>query len=257
MANANNGRFVWHEHLTNDPKAAIAFYTEVVGWKTQPFGKGDEYVMWVGSQGPLGGLMKLPEDAKKMGAPPHWIGNVQVENVDATAALVKKLGGKIYKEASDIPEIGRFAVIADPQGAVIAIFTPKGPMAPHDATKEGEVCWNELLTSDRVAAFKFYSEVFGWKTIQEMDMGPKGVYQIYGVGDVVLGGMMTAPKEMGMPPAWLFYTETSDIEAAMARATRGGAKVMMGPMEVPTGGRIAMLSDPQGAAFALHQNAKK
>src|SRR5258708_39658384 len=98
MANANNGHFVWHEHLTKDPKAAIAFYTEVIGWKTQPFAEGGDYVMWVGSQGPLGGVMKLPDEAAKMGTPPNWMGNVQGDSVGATAALTKKLGGECYKE---------------------------------------------------------------------------------------------------------------------------------------------------------------
>src|SRR5258708_2500775 len=111
MASANNGLFVWYELLPKDVQAAIAFYTEVVGWKTQPFAEGGDYTMWVGSEGPLGGVMKLPDEAAKMGAPPNWMGNVQVENVDATSALVKKLGGKVYKEPADIPTVGRFAVI--------------------------------------------------------------------------------------------------------------------------------------------------
>ena len=98
MASANKGLFVWYEHLTKDVQAAIAFYGEVVGWKTQPFAEGGDYIMWVGSQGPLGGVMKLPDEAAKMGAPPHWMAHVQVEDVDATAALAKKLGGKVYKE---------------------------------------------------------------------------------------------------------------------------------------------------------------
>src|SRR5262249_28402476 len=115
MAEANNGRFVWYEYLAKDSKKAIAFYTDVIGWQTQPFG--DEYVMWVGSQGPLGGVMTLPAEAAQMGAPPHWMAHVQVQNVDATAALAKKLGGRVYKEPTDIPTVGRFAVLADPQGA--------------------------------------------------------------------------------------------------------------------------------------------
>ena len=100
MANtADYGRFVWYEHLTKDPKAAIDFYTDVVGWKTQPFTEGGgDYVMWVGNEGPLGGVMTLPDEAAKMGVPPHWMAHVLVENVDATAALAKKLGGKVYKE---------------------------------------------------------------------------------------------------------------------------------------------------------------
>jgi predicted enzyme related to lactoylglutathione lyase len=257
MANANKGHFVWHEHLTKDPKAAIAFYTEVIGWKTQPFAEGGDYVMWVGSQGPLGGVMKLPDEAAKMGAPPNWMGNVQVDNVDATAALTKKLGGKVYKEPSDIPTVGRFAVIADPQGAAIAIFKPNAVMTLHDSSKEGEFCWNELMTSDTAAAFKFYSEIFGWKILQEMEMGPIGTYRVFGVGELQLGGMMTTPKGAPMPPMWIYYTETSNLDAAIGRATKKGAKVMNGPMDVPGGGRIAQLTDPQGAAFALHQAPKK
>jgi len=256
MPSANKGLFVWYEHLTKDPKAAIAFYGEVVGWKTQPFPGGGGYIMWVGSQGPLGGVMELPEQAAKMGAPPHWMAHVQVDDVDATAALTKKLGGKVHKEPTDIPTVGRFAVIADPQGAPIAIFKPGGAMALHDSSKEGEFCWNELMTSDSAAAFRFYSEIFGWKVLQDMDMGAMGTYRIFGVGEKRVGGMMTAPKGAPLPPMWIFYAETSDLDAAMGRATKKGAKVMNGPMDVPGGGRIAQLMDPQGVAFALHQAPK-
>ncbi|HLK39166.1 MAG TPA: VOC family protein [Polyangiaceae bacterium] len=257
MANATQGNFVWHEHLTKDPKAAIAFYTEVVGWKTQPFAEGGDYIMWISGQGPLGGVMKLPDEAAKMGAPPHWMGNIQVDNVDKAAALAKKLGGKVYKEPDNIPKVGRFAVIADPQGASVALFQPEGTMTLHDTTKEGEICWNELLTSDSAAAFKFYSELVGWKLLQEMEMGPMGTYRVFGLGDKQVGGMMTTPKGAPRPPAWLYYTETSNLEAAITRATQKGAKVMNGPMDVPGGGRIAQLMDPQGAAFALHHFSGK
>ncbi|MDP9149516.1 MAG: VOC family protein [Myxococcota bacterium] len=255
MANSKSGDFVWYEHLTKEPKAAIAFYTEVVGWKTQPFAESGDYIMWVGGQGPLGGVMKLPDEAAKMGAQPHWMGHVQVDDVDGRVALTRKLGGKVYKEPDDVPSVGRFAVIADPQGASLSIFKPSAAMQLHDQTKEGEICWNELLTSDSTAAFRFYSELFGWKILQEVDMGPMGTYRIYGIGDKQLGGMMTMPSPM--PAKWLYYIETSNLDAAMARATKKGAKVLNGPTEVPGGARIVQLTDPQGAAFALHGSAKK
>jgi len=256
-SNASKGHFVWYEYLANDPAAAMDFYTKVVGWKTEPFGEGGDYVMWVGSQGPLGGVMKLPDEAVKMGTQPNWMGHVLVEDVDATASLAKELGGKIYKEPADIPTVGRFAVIADPQGAVISMFKPNGAMPLHDPSKEKEVCWRELMTSDSAAAFKFYSQIFGWKILQEMDMGPMGTYRVYGVGENQLGGMMTTPKSAPMPPMWIYYIEVSDLEAAIERSTNKGAKVMNGPMDVPGGGRIAQLRDPQGAAFALHQAPRK
>ena len=258
MATVKKGQFVWYEHLTKDAPKAIGFYSDVVGWKTQPFQEGGgDYTMWVGSQGPLGGVMKLPAEAEKMGAPPHWEAHVQVDDVDATAAQAKKLGGKVYKEPEDIPNVGRFAVLADPQGAVFCVFKPKEAMTAHDISKEGEFCWNELLTSDREAAFRFYSQLFGWQILQQMDMGPAGTYLVFGVGDLRLGGMMTAPKGANMPPMWLFYAETKDLDAALQRAQKKGAKLMNGPMDVPGGGRIAQLMDAQGAAFALHQAPKK
>jgi predicted enzyme related to lactoylglutathione lyase len=213
--------------------------------------------MWVASQGPLGGVMKLPDVVVNMGAPPHWMAHVQVENVDATASQVKALGGKIHKEPEEVPTVGRFAVIGDPQGAFISIFTPSAPMTLHDSSKAGEFCWNELMTSDSAAAFDFYSKIFGWKSVQEMDMGPMGTYRVFGSGDRQMGGMMTLPQGSRMPPSWLYYTEVPDVEAAAGRATKNGGTVMNGPMDVPGGGRIVQMMDPQGGAFALHQSPKK
>ncbi len=255
MATSRKGLFVWYEHLTRDVKGAIAFYSEVVGWSTQPFN--DRYIMWVGSQGPLGGVMELPEDTVKTGAPPHWMAHVQVDDVDATAALTKKLGGRICKEPTDIPGVGRFAVIADPQGVPISMFRPSQAMTLHDPARDGEFCWNELLTSDSEGAFRFHSQLFGWEVLEDMDMGPQGAYRIYGLDGTRLGGMMTIPKGAAMPPSWFYYLSTSDLDAAIGRATRKGGRVMNGPMEVPGGGRIAQLIDAQGAAFALHQAPRK
>jgi uncharacterized protein len=252
MANTKIGSFVWYEHLTGDPAAAIGFYGDVVGWKTQPFGEEGHYTMWVGSQGPLGGVMSLPEEAASMGAPPHWMGQVRVENVDATVALGRRLGGKVHKEPEDIPTVGRFAIIADPQGAFLGVFQPSGDMAAHDAAKPGEFCWSELVTSDSGAAFEFYGSIFGWKILEQLDMGAMGAYRVFGTGEQRTGGMMTAPKGVTMPPMWLYYVNTADLDGAVARATARGARIMNGPMEVPGGARIVQLADPQGAAFALH-----
>jgi predicted enzyme related to lactoylglutathione lyase len=264
MAHANDGRFVWHELLTTDPKAAVGFYTEVVGWKTQPW-EGSDYVMWVAGQGPLGGVITLPEPAKKMNAPPHWMAHVRVSSVDKTVAEVRKLDGRVYVEPQDIPKIGRFAVVADPMGASLSVFTPEPPadpskeMALHDTTKPGEFCWAELMTTDHEKAFSFYSALFGWQKISDFDMGPKGgTYRIYGLGGKQFGGMFTKSKEMAqMPNAFLHYIQVANLDGAVERAKAKGAKLMNGPMEVPGGARIAQLMDPQGAAFALHEEPKK
>jgi uncharacterized protein len=252
----NTGRFVWYELLTSDPQGAMAFYTDVVGWKTQAFDSTGAYTMWVGSQGPLGGVTLLPEAARTMGASPYWQANVEVANVDETVKKVVQLGGKVH-HAEEVPDVGRFAVIGDPQGAVIAVFTPSREMASHDVARPGEFSWHELYTSDHEAAFQFYSQIAGWERLGEFDMGPMGKYLLWGRGGVQLGGMMTKPREMKtldggeVPTSWMYYITTGDLDAALARATGRGARVLNGPMEVPGSQRIVQLMDPQGAVFAL------
>jgi predicted enzyme related to lactoylglutathione lyase len=250
------GRFVWHELMTTDTRGAIAFYSEVIGWKTQPWEDGN-YTMIASGEGTMGGINPLPEAAKKMGAPPHWMANVLVTDVDATVARAQKGGGQVYVPPTDIPKIGRFAVIADPQGASIAAFKPLADMKVHPGSGHGEFCWGELMAADQGAAFAFYGAVFGWEKVAEHDMGPMGKYLLFGKGEAQYGGMMTKPKEMPMPPAWLYYVNVGDLDAAIARAKGKGAKLLNGPMPVPTGARIAQLVDPQGAAFALHEEPKK
>jgi predicted enzyme related to lactoylglutathione lyase len=210
----------------------------------------------VGSQGPLGGTTRLPEQARKMGAPPHWTANVQVADVNATVALARKLDGRVYVEPSEFPKVGRLAVIADPQGAPINVFQPNSPMQAHDTTKPGEYRWSELVTTDHEAAFRFYRQLFGWEKSRDYDMGPMGKYLIFGQGGKDYGGMFTKTKDMPMPPSWLYYAQVADLDAAIGRATAKGGRVLNGPMEVPGGARIAQLVDPQGAAFALHEEAK-
>lgn len=256
MPASNSGRLVWYELLTTDPAAARAFYPEVIGWRTQAWGTDGDYTMWVGDQGPVGGVTTIPDAARKMGAPPYWQANIQVADVDATVAKVKQLGGAVY-HIETVPTVGKLAVIADPQGAVIAIFTPEREMPAHDLARHGEFSWHELYTTDYQAAFAFYAAIAGWEKLGEFDMGPMGTYLLWGRNGTQLGGMMTMPKEMKtpdgkpVPPSWMFYITTADFDAALDRAKAKGAKVINGPMEVPGGQRIVQLLDPQGAAIAL------
>jgi len=255
MANTNHGALVWYELLTTDPTGAIAFYADVVGWTTRRWDTGD-YTMWVGAHGPLGGVTQLPEAARQIGAPSYWQANIQVADLDASLALVQELGGKVHHQ-EDVPTIGRLAVIADPQGAVIALYQPEQEMAPHDLTTDGEISWHELYTSDHEAAFGFYQAIAGWERLGSFDMGPMGTYLLWGLGGQQLGGMMTTPAGMktpdghDVPPSWMYYVTCADLDGGLERAKARGAKVLNGPMEVPGGGRIVQLLDPQGAAFAL------
>jgi len=250
----SKGRFVWYDVMTTDVAAAKAFYTEVFGWKTQQFGGDESYTMFCVGERPIGGVMMLPDEAKQQGAPPHWIGYVSVADVDATAARAAERGGKIYHPGTDIPEVGRFAVIGDPQGAAIALFAPNMEMSP-SPKQAGDFTWHELNTTDYEAAWEFYSDLFGWNATEAMDMGPDlGKYFMFeheGAGGSI-GGMSNVAKTQGMPPHWLYYATVDDLDAALARIQRKGGKVINGPMEVPGGDKVAQCVDPQGCAFALH-----
>jgi uncharacterized protein len=253
MTSANVGRFVWHDLMTTDTSAAIAFYTEIVGWKTEAWETG-QYTMWTSSQGAVGGVNLLQEVAKKSGTPPHWMANVEVDDVDGAIEKVKRLGGEVRVPPSDIPKVGRFSVITDPQGASLSLFKPASEMKLHNLEKPGEFCWGELVATDHNAAFNFYSDVVGWQKVAEHDMGPLGKYLLFGRGQTQYGGMFSKSKEMAkMPTAWLYYIEVNKLDQTIDKAKSKGAKLLNGPMTVPTGARIAQLIDPQGAAFALHE----
>ncbi len=248
------GNFVWYELQTSDVNGAIKFYKDVIGWGTEAFEGDMPYSTWTVGGSSIGGVTTLPDDARKMGAPPHWLAYVAADNVDALTKKAESLGAKAYVPPMDIPKVGRFSVIADPQGAVIALFKGSGPESPQPAQPtNGHFSWHELLAGEWEAAFRFYSQLFGWQKTDAMDMGPeRGTYQMYGKGGRTLGGMMTRPKGYPAPPHWLYYVNVKDLDAALGRTKKGDGKVMMGPTEVPGGDRVAQCVDPQGAAFALH-----
>jgi hypothetical protein len=247
------GRFVWYELMAGDTEAAKAFYTKVVGWGTQdgPV-PGMAYTMFTIGQTPVGGMMAQPEDARKMGAPPSWIGYVAVDDVDATAERIKRLGGAVHVPPTDIPNVGRFSVVADPQSAVFALFnSPNTCDAPlPERGTPGHVGWHELSAADWQKAFAFYSELFGWQKADAMDMGAMGTYQIFSAGGQPVGGMMNKPAMVPVPN-WLYYINVADIDAAVDRVKTGGGQILNGPMQVPGGDWIVQGKDPQGAMFAL------
>ena len=252
-----HGQFCWYDLITEDPTAAKRFYPPLFNWKIEsfPFSTPDQpYDMWSVNNSTLGGVGKLPEQMKAQGIPSHWMPSVLVNNIDETASKAVQLGGRVMAGPMDIPETGRYAVLTDPQGAMIAIFQANGPFAGFDGTAQlGRPSWHELMTTDYNRAFEFYRALFGWEKIEEIDMGPAGMYFEYGMKGKMFGGMYNRTPEMGsMPPYWLPYFHVKDVETSMAAAKKGGAVVQMGPMEVPGGSWIVVMSDPQGAAFAMH-----
>ena len=158
--------------MTNDTKAAEAFYRNVIGWNAKDSGMpGMSYTIWSAGEAPVGGLMEVPKEARDAGARPGWIGYVEVDNVDASAAKAKQDGGVIHRAADDIPGVGRFAVIADPGGATLCLFKGTGePQMPTPAPgTPGTVGWRELYAADLGAAVAFYAKLLGWTKADAMD----------------------------------------------------------------------------------------
>jgi predicted enzyme related to lactoylglutathione lyase len=250
------GRFIWYELITNDVDGAKAFYTSVMGWGVERFAGSDafeggiDYFIWKAGAVGVGGVMKMAD------TPPAWLAYVYVDDVDATLARALKLGAEVAVPGTDIPNVGRFGVLADPQGAHIAVMrpTPQEEQPERPMTMRGNVGWHELSTTDSKSALAFYSALFGWQPATSMDMGEYGTYSIFrhgaDAGDVWLGGASDMAQHMGMPAHWLYYVNVDAMDAALERIKAGGGQVINGPTEVP-GGRAAVCADPQGAVFGV------
>ena len=245
-----HGTFAWHDCMTTDVDAAIDFYGKVLRLGTAPFDA--DYLMWTAGGVPIGGVMKLPDEAQAMGAPPHWLSYLAVDDVDETAVRALSMGGRAYVEPQAIPGGGKFAVLADPQGATFGIHMHAEAPDP-GATPELEFTWHELVTTDVNAARTFYRELFGWEEQDVMDMGPGGMYHIFGLDGKNLGGMYNKPPDMLAPPHWLPYAHIDDADAFAETVTRHRGKILNGPVDVPGGGRVVQVADRQGAAFAVYQ----
>jgi uncharacterized protein len=248
----SHGRFIWHELTTTDMQAAKTFYAAVVGWGTRDASMaGLPSTVFTSGEASVAGMMEVPRNARKKGERPMWIGYICVDDVDATADRIKRLGGTVHVPPQDILYVSRFSVVSDPQMATFALFKWHSPdqEQPVNLLAQGHVCWNELLAADWEKAWAFYSELFGWQKA-EANINSAGAYQQFSAGGQTIGGMMTKPQTV---PAscWLYYFSVGDIDAAVKRVKAGSGQVLRGPTEVPGGSWIAQCADPQGAIFAL------
>jgi predicted enzyme related to lactoylglutathione lyase len=245
------GRFVWHQLMTRDVPGAKNFYSKLVGWKTMPWPLDPAYTVCHADVGPVAGIMEIPAEVPA-DVPPHWVQYIGTRDVDATADAAVRAGGSVMKPPSDMQGAGRYAVLKDPHGAMFAIIDPENAR-PEDPgpPAAGTFAWHELATTDHEAAFAFYSGLFGWDALQRMDMGPNGIYLIFGQNGVQRGGMYIPSANTQMPPSWMPYASVANADKGNELANSIGARTLAGPMDVPGGSRIVCLMDPSGAAFSI------
>ncbi len=244
-----NGRFVWHDLMTTDARRAQDYYVKLFGWhiESMPMG-GFEYRMIVAGPGPIGGIVE------ERGIPTsHWMAYVAVPDVDGAAQRCTELGGSVCVPPTDIPNVGRFAVVGDPLGAYFTLFKglPDSPGFDPDLPVAGRVCWNELLTSDPPKAQAFYSALLGWRE-DPKDMGPMGTYRVQMLSGTQAAGMMKNPMN-GAPDAWLVYFAVDDLKSATRQAVELGGQACVECLPIPGVGAFSMFTDPVGAVFALFQ----
>jgi predicted enzyme related to lactoylglutathione lyase len=168
------------------------------------------------------------------------------------------LEARVLTPATALPNGGRYAVLADPQGAPFGIHASREPeAAPKAEAQPGDFSWHELATNVAPnTAFAFYAALFDWDEISQNDMGPMGIYLIFGRNGRQLGGMFDKGAAGKPGPAyWLGYVRVMDLEGAIEKAKAARGSLLAGPMDVPGGDRIAQLMDPYGAFFALHKAA--
>jgi predicted enzyme related to lactoylglutathione lyase len=251
-----HGDFIWYELLTSDAEAAADFYGAVTGWKARDAGMPDiSYSLFSSPEGAdIGGLLTLTEGMKAGGARPGWFAYVGVDDVDQTVRAVQEAGGVVQMPPTDIPGVGRLAMVTDPQGAPFYVMRgasdePSLAFAS-DRPRIGHCAWNELSTADPDAARQFYGDIFGWTKDGEMSMGELGAYEFWRNKSGLFGAVM--PLMPGhRVSAWGFYFRVPDIDAAVRSITERGGAIIQGPTEIPGGEFSINAADPQGAYFGL------
>ncbi|MGB3167758.1 MAG: VOC family protein [Alteraurantiacibacter sp.] len=257
MAN-RHGDFVWYELMTSDADAAQEFYSGLFDWSFEDGSlNGVDYRSFKVGETAVGGLLQLQPDMVDQGARPCWVGYIRVENVPAAVARAKDSGATALMEDGEVPDVGPFAMLHDPEGAMFYVIddrsgTESEAFSTHEA-RDGTCAWNELMAGDPEAVKKFYGEQFGWVVADSMDMGDMGAYDMLkngADGDFMFGGLMRRPPTMPVS-MWTFYFRVPDIDDAVGYVKDNGGEIFNDPMEVPGGEFCINGMDPQGAMFSV------
>ena len=256
----------WIDTLQPDPEAAARFYGGLFGWQFEDVRPGDGQAYLVGRLDgrDVAAVGSLPEDG-----PLAWNTYVWVESADEAAERAGAAGGSVIDAPFDVGEAGRMAVLSDPTGAVFSVWQARGHRGAQVVNAAGTWNWSDLKTRDAEAARAFYGELFGW---QAADVGFGEMLRLPGYGEFLERrdpDLRRRHSEAGAPPgfsdavAWLLPTtgddmpshwsvtfSVDDADATATRARELGGEVTVPPFDAgPT--RVAILRDPQGAAFSV------
>lgn len=241
-----HGEPSWQDQSSADAAKAAEFYSALFGWNCP---EGDPQ---------FGGYRECTLDGKKVAGisaqmqpgPAIWSIYINVDNADEVAQKIAENGGQVALAPMKIGEYGTMAVFSDPTGAFFGVWQPGTHQGAEIHNQPGAVCWYELITTDVDAAGKFYSAVFGWVAQRHGPSEGPGGYSELKLGEQTVAGMMAKPPMMPaeVPAFWGVYFAVADVDAAAAKATELGGKVLVEPKDIPPG-RFSVIADPTGAAF--------
>jgi predicted enzyme related to lactoylglutathione lyase len=245
------GRVIWHDLMTTDRDSVIPYYRELFGWSPQSVDMGTElgtYQIIHAGDRQIGGFVDLDPAA---GVQSHWIGYVSVDDVEAVATAAQEAGGTVRMEATEIPSVGTFAMIADPEGALVCPFRPvEGRSTDGPMPADGRFCWDALLARDPGQAARFYAQVVGWSPrLENLEGTPYSGAFLAGGQEVA--GIMSIRDDAARRSVWLPFVQCSDLSETVSDVARLGGTVWQLPTDLPTGGRIAITADPSGAMMGL------
>ena len=246
------GTFCWPELATTDADSAKALYGGLFGWAfdDQPAASGTTYTVARLAGRDVAALYVLQRSQRERGAPARWNSYAAVASADESATRVKALGGKIFGLPFDVGKNGRMAIVKDPQGATLCLWEARGHPGAQIVGEIGTLCWTELVTTDTAAAGHFYASLFGW-ALKKQETGA-GAYTELWKGPRPAGGITQIEKSPSpAEPAWGVYFRVADCDAAVAKAQTLGARVFRGPADIEKVGRYALLTDREGATFAV------
>ncbi|MEO0494199.1 MAG: VOC family protein [Actinomycetota bacterium] len=241
----------WCDVSSRDLEGSKAFYGAIFGWemRTAPEPEAGGYTMAVLEGRSAAAVTPQPQEQIDMGIPPHWTMYFTVDDVDAMPAKIEAAGGSVMARPFDVMTAGRMMVATDPEGAVFCLWQAGENIGAEIVNQPGALTWSELYTADHEQAAAFYGDALGMAT-RMSESGTSAALAIFGVGDTELASVLPIMGPEGTPPHWLPYFGVEDCAATLARINELGGQVHMGPMDIDQG-RIAVVADPEGAAFAL------
>ncbi len=245
------GTFCWSELSTTDLDGAKAFYAGLFGWQAHdnPVPGGGVYSMQMLDGKPVAAIAPQPPQQREAGVPALWNSYVSVESADDAARKAAELGANVHAPPFDVMDVGRMAVIQDPQGAFFMLWQPRAHVGAALVNVPGALVWNELRSPDLEGSKAFYSALFGW-SITPFESSALGTYLGIKNGEVDNGGIAESSPP-GTPPHWLVYFAVEDADEALATARELGGSTLLGTTDIEIA-KIAVLADPQGAAFAVY-----